>query len=117
MKIAITFILMIALVFACSNGVEKSDSKTKKASMTQQDDPHAEGKKAFKYCIACHGKDGQLAINGAVRFSESVLKLEERIEIITNGQGMMTPFKGILSEKEIKAVAEYTIHLGEENKE
>ncbi len=70
------------------------------------------GKTIYKrFCIACHGADGQLQLNGARNFRESELSLEERIAIITNGRNMMTPFKGLLNEAEIKAVAAYTIKL------
>lgn len=72
----------------------------------------AKGKATFqKLCIACHGGDGEMSLNGAKKFSESVLSLEERVLVITNGKNMMTPYKGILSEEEIKAVAGYTIEL------
>ena len=49
------------------------------------------------------------AANDAV--SISTITLEERITQVTNGKGLMTPFKEILTEAEIKAVAEYTLSL------
>lgn len=65
-----------------------------------------------KNCITCHGADGRLGLNGAKDLSTSELPLSERIQIITNGKNLMTPFKALLTEAEIKAVAEYTIGLG-----
>jgi mono/diheme cytochrome c family protein len=121
MRISIVFAFIIAVVlFAC--GGEKSTDGTKRASIENgtpqtQVDPLAAGKKAFKMCIACHGADGKLGINGARDFAESDLKLEERIEVITNGRGMMMAFKGVLKPEQIKAAAEYTIHLGKQTEE
>ena len=52
-----------------------------------------------------------LQLNGAKDFKYSELTYEERVAIITNGRNLMTPFKEILNEEEIKAVAAYTIKL------
>lgn len=72
----------------------------------------AKGKETYtKLCVACHGPKGELALNGAKKFPESTFNLEERVEVITNGRNLMTPFKGILKEDEIKAVAAYTMEL------
>ena len=60
-------------------------------------------------CGICHGKDGRKGLAGAKFLPESELNLKERISIITNGKGQMMPYKNILSEKEIKAIAEYTM--------
>ena len=53
--------------------------------------------------------DGSLKLNGAKDFSESTLNLEERINIITEGKNTMTPFSGILTDEQIKSLAEYTL--------
>jgi cytochrome c553 len=58
-------------------------------------------------CVACHGKDGKLGVGGAKDLTASILSHEEKVEMITNGKGLMTPFKGQLSEQEIEAVASY----------
>jgi len=72
----------------------------------------SDGKQIFqKYCVLCHGQDGKLALNGAKDLSISSTSIEERINQITNGKGLMTPYKGILTSKEIKAVAQYTTTL------
>ena len=55
--------------------------------------------------------NGELALNGAKKFPESTLDVKERVLVITNGRNMMTPFKSLLSEEEIKAVAAYTMIL------
>ena len=59
------------------------------------------------FCAVCHGVDGKLNINGASDLSKSKLTKKGRIRIITKGKGLMTPFKGILSEDEIKDIAKY----------
>lgn len=64
-----------------------------------------------KHCVVCHGADGTLGLNGAKDLTQSALPLEERINIITHGKKLMTPFGSILSQDEIKAVAEYTLTL------
>ena len=64
-----------------------------------------------QYCITCHGADGKLGLNGAKDLSASTLALNERIQTITYGKKVMTPFNEVLSPEEIKAVAEYTFKL------
>ncbi len=97
------YILAIILTFyfwACADKVQ--DHTTAKI----------DGKHIFqKNCVLCHGSDGSLEMNGAKDLSKSTITLDQRITQITNGKNLMTPFKGILSEKEIAAVAEYTMSL------
>ena len=64
-----------------------------------------------KNCKTCHGADGSLGLNGAKDLRVSTLSIEQRIETITHGKGVMTAFETILSPEEIKAVAEYTTTL------
>jgi cytochrome c6 len=69
-----------------------------------------DGKAIFKqYCVTCHGADGKLGLNGAKDLTRSVLKLEARIDLITNGKNMMTPYGEVLTPEEIRAVAKYTM--------
>lgn len=77
----------------------------------------AKGKETYsKLCVACHGSNGNMQLNGAKKFGESTLDLDGRIAVITNGRNMMTPYKGILSEEEIKNVAAYTVELTNKGK-
>lgn len=70
------------------------------------------GAGVFKqYCVTCHGADGRMGLNGAKILPESQLSLEERINLIHNGKGVMPPFKNLLSPAEIEAVATYTQSL------
>lgn len=68
--------------------------------------------KIFKTsCAVCHGVDGKLGANGAKDLTVSEVPLEERIQIITNGKNLMTPFGSILKPEEIQAVAKFTMQL------
>jgi mono/diheme cytochrome c family protein len=102
MKKFLVFASIATFVFACGGGGGSQVSP----------EEIAKGKETFsKLCVACHGADGNMALNGAKKFGESILSLDERILVITNGRNMMTPYKGILSEEEIKNVAAYTVEL------
>lgn len=62
-------------------------------------------------CKLCHGTDGRLGLNGAKDLTVSKLPLNERVNIITHGKNMMTPFGAILKAAEIDSVAAYTLKL------
>jgi len=96
----ITSLLFMALIFACS-GKESSKS-------TSTTDGEAIYK---KYCTICHGVNGKLGLNGSKDITISKLTEPERIVQITKGKNTMTPFEGILSPEEIKAVAAYSMTL------
>jgi cytochrome c6 len=64
-----------------------------------------------KYCVLCHGTDGKKGFNGAGDLTKSVLSLDERVVLVREGKGMMTPYKEMLSEEEIRAVAAYTLQI------
>jgi cytochrome c6 len=65
----------------------------------------------IKNCKICHGADGRLGLNGAKDLSQSPLSISQRINIITNGKNLMTPFGQILSKQEIELVATFTLEL------
>jgi len=62
-----------------------------------------------KYCVTCHGIKGDLRTNGAIDLNHSVLGLEERILVITEGRNTMTSFRGTLTDEQIKMVAQFTM--------
>jgi mono/diheme cytochrome c family protein len=114
MKYLAILLLLATFTFAC--GGEEKDAKTDKKSTTTAaaNKPAIDAKKIWKIrCIACHGLYGNQGLNGAANLQEVTATLEERINIITNGRqgekGVMTAFGEILSEDQIKAVAEYTM--------
>lgn len=88
---------------------ESAPAAAPAASSAASEAALAEGKKIFNtYCILCHGADGKLGLNGSKDLTISTITTEERIIQVTNGKGLMTPFKEILTEAEIKAVVSYT---------
>ena len=118
MRLSIISLCASLLFLASCGGGSSSDNGSSSASDSNSESSTAaaasapDGQKIFRtYCITCHGLDGKLALNGAKDLSVSEVPLDERIAQITNGKNLMTPFKGILTEEEIQAVAEYTLTL------
>ncbi len=120
-KFGFILLLLSASILLVSCGGEKTEAKTSTGSDKTKIDKKEEsvastgnrkGKLVYKqYCVICHGADGKLAVSGATDLSASTLVLEERIEQITNGKGLMTPYKDILSKEQINSVAEYIEEL------
>ena len=100
MNKALVFLLIAALAGACSQSGSGSQTSVSTGEAVYK-----------KYCVLCHGLDGKLGLNGSKDLTISKLTLEERIIQVTKGKNTMTPFQGILSPEEIKAVAEYTMTL------
>lgn len=104
-----TFLLPLfaAFIFACGPSGNENEASGKTASK-----PAVDGEKIYKtYCVTCHGLYGDMGASGAFNLQTSTLSLDERIHVITNGRNAMTPFKELLSEEKIKAVAEYVEKL------
>lgn len=107
MKKILVFALLATLVYACSQS-----EGDKVASESTAAAPKVDGEKVYKtYCVTCHGLYGDMGASGAFNLQTSVLSVEQRIEVITNGRNAMTPFKDLLNADKIKAVAEYTLTL------
>lgn len=95
--------ITVLLCMACGSAGEQVSAQSSSVRLTP------DGMAIFrKYCVTCHGADGKLGLNGAKDLTVSILPLEERINVITNGKKVMTPFNEVLTPEEIKAVAEYT---------
>lgn len=118
MKKFLIFAVIAAVVFACGGSGETPEKKANKSSektVAEAAKPKIDGAKIYKqYCIACHGLYGDMGASGAYNLTESKLTLEEKIAVITNGRNTMTPFKDLLSEEQIKAVAQHTVSLKSE---
>jgi len=100
----IVLLILISISIACGAKKEKGPKKVS-------------GYSVFKvHCVSCHGVDGRMGLNGAKSIPDSKLNLEDRIKHITNGKGAMQPYKGVLTEAEIKAVAAYSFEVGNEKK-
>ncbi len=112
-KTATCKILLCFFLFSCESASEKTKreiNKIKEKNESSHFQP--DGMAIFrKHCVICHGPDGKLGLNGAKDLSQSTLGLEQRIETITYGKKLMTPFEKILDAEEIKAVAAYTLTL------
>jgi len=106
---------LLAIFFVACGG---PDDGAKKVTNTKKKKPAAkkiDGSKIYKqYCVTCHGITGDMGASGAFDLTSTKLSLDEKISVITNGRNTMTPFKGLLSDAKIKAVAEYTETLKKE---
>ena len=90
-------------------GLAEMSKKQKSKSMETISQSNINGQELYTAsCVSCHGADGKLNLMGAKDLSVSQMDLNARIEIIKNGKNAMTPFASMLSEEQIKAVAEYT---------
>lgn len=109
-KILIFSMLFACLVYAC--GDSNKEGKPAGDDHAAPTNANADGEKIYKtYCVTCHGLYGDMGASGAFNLKTSVLPVEERINVITNGRKAMTPFKELLTPEKIKAVAEYTLTL------
>lgn len=78
------------------------------SSVSKKDIEAVDAKKKFKnLCAICHGTKGNMEINGAKDLTKSKVSLTEAVAQVYHGKGLMTPFKGILSDAEIVAVSKY----------
>lgn len=107
-----------------SDGIKKSSNKTSKEQRID-DDQLAKSKELIasasaeeiaavdvkgKYkmlCQNCHGMNGDVSIAGSKKLTESKASLEESIAQIYFGKGTMMPFKGVMKDHEIVAVAKF----------
>jgi len=105
MKKLTAFACFVALFVACSSGTGNTSSNSTASAKPAK---KIDGAKVYKtYCVTCHGLYGDMGGSGAFDLTKSVLPLEERIQVITKGRNLMTPFEGLLSKKKIRAVAEH----------
>jgi len=82
------------------------------ASVSQEEIEAIDAKKKFKMlCSTCHGFKGDLNVNGAKDLSKSNISLAKSVARVYFGKGLMTPFKGVLTDAEIVAVSKYTESL------
>jgi len=99
MKFLVVLLPIIALILACGGNADGPANYTAEA-----------GAKVFKlYCSSCHGIDGTMQMNGAKDLRLSILTYAQRVELVKNGKGAMTPFGNILSEEEIAMSAKYSM--------
>lgn len=96
----------LLLFYSCSNPNNQKNTEADKTISVEK------GAEIFKKkCVACHGVNGELGLNGAANLTLSSLSLQEKIEVVTHGRKTMLSFKGILQPHEIESVALYTEKL------
>ena len=106
MRYLIILCCFLGLAIACNDA---GDDKSASAKPLKKEEKKYDGKKIFqKNCVQCHGVYGNSEINGAKNLQISELTREERIHIVTNGKGVMTPYKDVLKPAQIEAVVDYT---------
>jgi mono/diheme cytochrome c family protein len=109
MKTYLIFVALVLGVWACG-GNEQAAASSSGTAVTAVDAP--DGAKIYKtYCVACHGLYGDMGASGAFNLQTSALAVEERVQVITKGRNVMTPFESILTAEQIQAVAAYTMTL------
>lgn len=64
-----------------------------------------------KECAVCHGRDGNLTIDGAKDLTQSDLGKEEIAVVIKNGKGAMPSFGHILSDEEVQGLVAHVYGL------
>lgn len=62
-------------------------------------------------CALCHGRKGDLGMNGAKDLGLSTLTRAEMIAMVSNGKGVMMPYKNVLTPKQIEAVVDHVRSL------
>jgi mono/diheme cytochrome c family protein len=76
------------------------------AALSKNDIAAVDAKQLFKLsCASCHGTTGNLKANGATDLTKSTSSIEDNVAQIYFGKGVMLPYKRILSEAEIVALA------------
>ena len=71
-----------------------------------------DGAKLFQMqCTLCHGRDGKLGLSGARDLTVSALTREQMVLLVSNGKGVMMPYKNVLRPEEIEAVVDHVRSL------
>ena len=105
MKKLVLIIFAIGFIFYACGSESTEDKEITSAGPN--------GEKLYQAtCAVCHGAFGEPVLADAGDLRNPELNLEQRIETITNGSqknATMVSFKDQFSEREIKAIAEYTM--------
>lgn len=97
----------LVLALAACDGGDDVDIETDSESDTEPVDPEdMPGAPIYAAnCASCHGDDGEGGIGPTL--AGRIPNVPSIINIVTNGGGGMTSFRGVLTEQEIQDVAEY----------
>lgn len=94
------FMLIVAFVLAGKAKTAKSEIKISTEIV--------DAKQIFNStCASCHGSDGKLGAAGAKDLTKTQLNHQEIFTIISDGKGVMVPYKGLLTKQQIEAVSSY----------
>lgn len=98
-----SLLLLSVLLIACGDAATSS---------VAGDPPPGIGEAIFNgQCATCHGRKGDMGLNGAKDLRASTLTREEAIAVVTDGRGLMMPYKAQLTKKEIAAVVDHVLTL------
>lgn len=110
-KLTLIVFVLGFLFYACGGG-EETSSTNENQEVAEKSAPNGEKLYQQANCVSCHGAFGEPVLPGAGDLRKAELTLEQRIKTITNGSEAnptMISFKNSYSEREIKAIAEYTM--------
>lgn len=62
-------------------------------------------------CAMCHGRKGDLGLNGAKDLTKSTLTKDEMTAVVTNGRNGMMAYKAILTASQIREVVDHAFAL------
>ena len=116
--------IIVSLILIYVYGVAETKSLTFKQTPTEivteevspTEEPEVvidqEAKALYEaHCNECHGFDGSLGKFSATNLKTSTMFFTKKVELITNGKGMMKGFGNELTKEEIEKIAGYLIHL------
>ncbi|GAB3823516.1 SirB2 family protein [Pontibacter rugosus] len=93
-------------------GFSKSEGAQQEIIASLGDAQLANGKAIYtQLCVTCHGTDGAKGLGGAANLQVSNLSLNNRVNVIENGRGLMPAFSSQLTDEEVQALAAYTMTL------
>lgn len=82
------------------------------AKVSDADLKEVDATKLFKInCSICHGTKGNMQVNGAKDLTKITSNQSQKVARIMFGKNLMTPYKDILSEAEIVALANHVASL------
>lgn len=102
-QVVIGAIIMVLAMVSCGGGAAPSSPANAAPPMG--------GKIYSAHCTLCHGKDGGLGISGAKDLRVSTLTREEMIALVSNGKGVMAPYKNVLTKAEISSVVDHVLGM------
>jgi mono/diheme cytochrome c family protein len=97
--------LALAGAAACTSGVLAQTAAEPAAAQA----PASEGRQVFdSACVACHGYDGRGGYGGGVPLDQ-VRDVALIFATVTDGRGNMPPLGDLLSQEQIRAVADFIV--------